>query len=185
MWSNVRNTFLAISTLWKPTVSIQLKFRLQKRYFCQMFSCYQTVISKFVIFCWHSWWGLQIFMANLKLYTIYHIGVRRIMIEIVERETFMSNLTLYTVCHNCSSFEPHFHIVIRRIMVENVEREVFIPNLTLYTVCHNFNLLKLHFHIVICWIMVENVEREIFISNLTLYTVYHMAEIVVCRNRIL
>ena len=75
-------------------------------------------------------------MANLKLYTICHIGVRRIMIEIVERETFMSNLTLYTVCHNCSSFEPHFHIVISQIMIENVEREIFIPNLTLYTVYH-------------------------------------------------
>ena len=135
-----------LSTKLKST---QFKFRLQKIYFCQMFSCYQTVISKFVIFCWHSWWGPQIFMANLKLYTICHIGVRRIMIEIVEWDTFMSNLTLYTVCHNCSSFELHFHIVIRRIMIENVEREIF------YTKSHiihslpygrNCSLSKPHFY---------------------------------------
>ena len=70
-------------------------------------------------------------------------------------------------------------------MVEIVERETFMSNLMLYTVCHNCSSFEPHFHIVIRRIMIENVEREIFIPNLTLYTVYHMAEIVVCRNRIL
>ena len=66
----------------------------------------------------------------------FHIVIRGIMAENVEREVFIPNLTLYTVCHNFSLLKLHFHIVIRRIMVENVEREIFIPNLTLYTVYH-------------------------------------------------